>query len=709
MALKLMEAMVQLGADTRPMRAAFDRSKKEATQAGRQAGEAYANGVRLGSDGRLRDIRTGRFVKGPPAGLAAAGRFGRLRQGAGRLIGGIGALGGRALGGISAAAGAMGPMSGVVGAAGIGLAATAIIKAGATFEKSMNRVKALTQAAGDDFEALKDQAKELGRTTQFSASQSADAMSFLAMAGFDVNQIMGAMPNVLNLAAAGQMDIGRAADIASNIMSGMGMTTEELGPAIDVMARAFVTANTDLSMLGNAFKQVGPVGKAAGVSFEELTAAIQIMSNAGIQGGEAGTALRTMLQRIQNPSAEIKEGMEALGLTIADSKGDFVGLASVLSQIEEGTSKLTQTQKNQALSQLAGKKAQAGLSVLVAAGTEEFNKRREALNSMGLTAKSVAETQMEGLSGAFVKLQSATEGAFIAISETFQGSLTSMVESLTSFVSAVPEFISKLADMWAGLGDTIAITGINIGLSFLDMVPAAEEAINKIFAIVFGLTEGMKAMFQSLLTEAKNVFTNIGSILGAGGAGLSAAIQAIQEGKSPKEALNAFAGAAFVDLAGRAANGGIKEHQNPLDVATEATKRGMGVANIGLGMVGGFRGMLEGHRDEALERLGQREAARLAKDAAKRKAKSDAEMDDKTAKEKEKEEGKAVAGLAGSTPSGGKSAGFSGVAELARSLQSSLTRDPATRAAETTAKNTSMTNQKLDTLIDKPPAPAVLG
>src|SRR5690606_25493246 len=194
---------------------------------------------------------------------------------------------------------------------------------GGDFQAGMNQVRAVSGATGDELAALETQAKELGRTTQFSASEAADGMGYLAMAGFEANEILGSMPSVLQLAAAAQMDLGRAADITSNILTGYGMEVDELGHANDVLVNAMTRANVDLTMLGESFKYVGPVAKSAGVTFEESAAAIGLLGNAGIQGSMAGTALRGAISRLLNPTGEAARTLERLGVNAVTSSGEL--------------------------------------------------------------------------------------------------------------------------------------------------------------------------------------------------------------------------------------------------------------------------------------------------------------------------------------------------------------------------------------------------
>ena len=206
------------------------------------------------------------------------------------------------------------------------LAATAAIgglgllagKTFAGFEQQMARVGAVSGATSGQLVQLTEVAKEMGRTTQFSATQSAEALTFMAQAGMSVTDQIGALPKVLQLAAAGSLELGQAADIVTNVMAGFGLSTEELGHANDVLTVAFTNANTDLSQLGQAFKMAGPVAKAAGISFEETAASLAIMGNAGIQASMAGTSLRGAISRLLNPSGEAADIIERMGLTVTD-------------------------------------------------------------------------------------------------------------------------------------------------------------------------------------------------------------------------------------------------------------------------------------------------------------------------------------------------------------------------------------------------------
>jgi len=310
----------------------------------------------------------------------------------------------------------------------------AILRTAGDFEASMNRVRALTGATGQEFEALRNQAKELGRTTQFSASQAADAMGFLAMAGFDVNQILGAMPSTLQLAAAAQIDLATAADITSNILTGYGLAVEDLQRANDVLVATFTKANVNLRMLGESFKYVGPIASQVGVPLEETAAAIGLLGDAGIQGSMAGTALRGAISRLLNPTKQTQKILERLGITVRDSAGNFVGFESIIRQLQESGATTAD------IMQIFGDRAGPAMAALVARGADALAQLRQELEQSGGTAQRIAEIQMEGFNGALLEMQSALEGVMLAIAES--GLLewaTALVQQLTGLIQRIAE------------------------------------------------------------------------------------------------------------------------------------------------------------------------------------------------------------------------------------------------------------------------------
>ncbi len=311
---------------------------------------------------------------------------------------------------------------------------TVIVRTAANFESSMNRVGALTQATGDDFDRLNERAQELGRTTQFSAAQAADGMAFLAQAGFETNEIYEAMPGILNLAAAGQLELAEASDIASNVLQGMNMDVSEMDRLVDVLAATSISANTDVRQLGDAMSFVAPVAAGLGVSVEEVAAAIGLMGDAGIQGGRAGTSLRMALSRLANETGPAADVLERLGVNALEADGSLRPLDEIIRDLEHSGANTSD------MMQLFGERAGPAMATLVARGGDALKEFADDLQDAGGTAEEVAERQMEGLNGSLARMRSAMEGAAIAIGES------GLLDMLASFAESVANLFQRLAE-----------------------------------------------------------------------------------------------------------------------------------------------------------------------------------------------------------------------------------------------------------------------
>ena len=355
------------------------------------------------------------------------------------------------------------------------LLGTSSVMVAATFEKSMNKVRAVTGATGADFKKLNDQAKQLGETTQFSASQAAEAMSFLGMAGFDTKEIMQAMPATLDLAAAGALELSSAADIASNILSGFGADAKELGKFVDVLAKGFTSSNTDLTQLGDAMSEVAPVASGFGLTVEETTAALGLLSNAGIQGGKAGTSLKNILVKLDEKS-------KSLGLSVFDSAGKMIPLADQIEQLEDKG--LSTSQIMSSFQKIAG----PGMLAMLKEGSKGLRDLTKDLENSGGTAKQVADTQMTGLIGSLTKLKSALEGLAIEFGDiiipTIERFVVKIKEAIT-FIKGLSDSqkqnIVKFAALAASIGPVLMVLG---KLKIL----IASMTANPIIAILTGVT-----------------------------------------------------------------------------------------------------------------------------------------------------------------------------------------------------------------------------
>lgn len=311
---------------------------------------------------------------------------------------------------------------------------TKAIQTSATFEQSMAKVKAISGATGEEFEKLRQQSIDLGATTVFTSSQAADAQSFLAMAGFKTNEIMAAMPGVLNLAAAGQMELARTADIASNILTGFQLEADETSSVVDVMAKTMTNSNTNIEQLGYAMKYVAPIAANLGVSVEETSAAVAKLSDAGIQGEMAGTQLRAIMLRLASPTKDVAFVMKQLGVTVTDAAGNFLPFANIIGQFEKGFGKLTEAQRAQAAAIVAGQEAASGFLTLIKAGEGDLNAFTESLNNAGGTAAQIAETQMDTLNGAIQEMQSALEAVGITVGDNFAPVVRKAAEGISALL-----------------------------------------------------------------------------------------------------------------------------------------------------------------------------------------------------------------------------------------------------------------------------------
>ena len=351
-----------------------------------------------------------------------------------------------------------------------------IIKTAATFEKSMNKVKALSQATGEDFKNLRNLAMKLGSSTKFSASESADAMAFLAQAGFKTNEILKATPALLDLAAASSTDLARTADIASNVMGAFNIKASETKRVADVFARATAGSNVDMEMLAETMKEAAPLAKNFGASLEETTAAAGLLGNIGIQGSKAGTALKNAFLNLSAPSSQAKKALSALGIEVADENGKMFKFGKIMQNLGTRLADLPQKGRLQALNLIFGKIGVAAATNLAkVASTGELERFTKQMFNTEITAKSMAQTMSQGASGAMTEMKSAMEGLAIAIAGEGEnsplGAFTAIVKKISGFIQEIsktnPE-IFKMAIVAAGLvaalGPVLMIFGSLLGI-----------------------------------------------------------------------------------------------------------------------------------------------------------------------------------------------------------------------------------------------------
>ena len=428
-------------------------------------------------------------------------------------------------------------------ALGVAMIATAAvpIKFAADFEEGMSKVKALTNSTEDQFKALSKTALELGRTTKFTAREAADGMSFLAMAGFEAMEVVGAMPEVLKLASAANLELADAADITTNIMTGYGKEVGELEKVNDVLVASFTGANVNLQQLGEAMKFVGPVASAAGVSFEETAAAVSLLGNAGIQGSMAGTSLRGALVRILEPSKEARKLMDELGVSVQDSAGKFVGFESLVKQFEKGLADVgSSADRTGMLMTIFGQRAGPAMAALIGQGSQKLGEFVTMLEESGGTAQRVYDVMTDNVAFAFKELTSAISGLFIELGGPLLGITKALVSTLAKIITKVTEFLDMLGPfptivlgVVGALGLLVTILGVvtlTVGLlgtglamsikgmrGWVTVIELASLAHKKFIATVVG---GQLADKFGIIGRALNWFFKL-VIVGAGKAKLA--------------------------------------------------------------------------------------------------------------------------------------------------------------------------------------------
>ncbi|MDF9784011.1 phage tail tape measure protein [Bacillus pumilus] len=395
--------------------------------------------------------------------------------------------------------------------AGIGVS----VKTAADFEQAMSKVQSISGATGQDFEDLKKVAMDLGESTKFTATEAAQGLQYLAMAGFSVKDQVGSLPAVLNMAAAASVDMGTSADIVSNIMTGFGIASEDSTYAVDVLVKTMTTANTDLLQLGDAMKYVAPVSTALGFSFEETAAAVAKMSDAGIQGSMAGTALRAGMLRLANPVGRAAKVMQRYAIEVETADGKMKSLPDIIDHLNSKFGDLGQAEKTAAIASIVGTEAASGFVSLLAVGSDEIRKYTKALEESGGTADRVAKTQMDNLKGSFEEFTSALEGVGIKLGNEFLPHIRSIVDQGTKLVglfSQINPSVVATGLAMAGTSAAIALTAssaIKLGFALRGLFAAMGPAgwiitgLSVLGGLLVGVSAGYKAM-NTVSLEAAN-------------------------------------------------------------------------------------------------------------------------------------------------------------------------------------------------------------
>lgn len=390
---------------------------------------------------------------------------------------------------------------------GVGAAA---VKTATDFEAGMSEVKAISGATGSEFDALRDKAIEMGAKTKFSASDSADAFKYMAMAGWDASQMMDGIAGIMDLAAASGEDLATTSDIVTDALTAFGLQASDSAHFADVLAQASSKSNTNVGLMGETFKYVAPVAGALGYSIEDTAVAIGLMANSGIKGSQAGTALRSMLTRLAKPTDTVAAAMEQYNISLTDAQGNMKPMSTLMLELRDRFSGLSEAQKASLAATLAGQDGMSGLLSIVNASDEDFQKLTDEINNANGAAEDMASVMMDNTAGAVEQLKGALESAGILIGEK----LTPYIRDLAEWITGLVEKFNNLSDeqqdnivKWG-----LILAAIGLTLLILSKVISIVSVAMKAFGLLRTTIVGLTTAFRLLRVGNLAVMTAMGGI-----------------------------------------------------------------------------------------------------------------------------------------------------------------------------------------------------
>ena len=408
---------------------------------------------------------------------------------------GIKKLGSIAKTGVKTVAGAV---TGV--ATAMGFVASASVKVGSDFEAQMSKVQAISGATGEDLEKLSEKAKEMGATTKFSATESGQAMEYMAMAGWKTEDMLNGLGGIMNLAAASGEDLATTSDIVTDALTAFGMTAKDSGHFADILATASSNANTNVGMMGETFKYVAPVAGALGYTAEDTAVAIGLMANSGIKAGQAGTSLRGIMSRMAKPTKEVRTAMKKLGVSLTDSSGNMNTLDEVMHDLRKGFSGLSEAEAAEMATSLAGQEAMSGLLAIVNASEGDFNKLKDAIYSAEGASTKMAETMQNNLQGKLTILKSSAEGLGIELYESMQ-------EPLSGITQIGIDSLNKLTEAFktGGTQGLISAGGQIISDILLGIAQSIPSVVTTAVDAITSLVQNMTAHLPQFLSAGSKI------------------------------------------------------------------------------------------------------------------------------------------------------------------------------------------------------------
>ncbi|MCI7304360.1 MAG: phage tail tape measure protein [Clostridiales Family XIII bacterium] len=390
--------------------------------------------------------------------------------------------------------------------AGIGVAA---IKTTADFDSAMSKVQAISGATGSDFDALRAKAREMGSKTKFSATESAEAMSYMAMAGWKTEDMLQGLDGIMNLSAADGLDLATTSDIVTDGLTAFGLSANDSSHFADVMAASASNANTNVSMLGESFKYVGPVAGAMNYSIEDTSLALGLMANSGVKASQAGTALRTLMTNMAKPTENMEKAMDDLGISLTDSQGNMKSFKDVMLNLRKGFSGLSEDQQAQYAATIAGKEGMSGLLAIVNASDADFNKLSESIGNADGAAEKMAKVMQNNLSGQLTILKSALQELAISIGDQLMPIIKLIVSGIQGFINMlnnapgpVKTLISVLLVLIAAAGPVLMLFGkLAFAISNITALMSTVTFASKITGAIGVIGKAVSGLFSLIMAH----------------------------------------------------------------------------------------------------------------------------------------------------------------------------------------------------------------
>lgn len=382
---------------------------------------------------------------------------------------------------------------------------TAAVKVTSDFESAMSKVSAISGATGGDLDALNKKAQEMGAKTKFSATESAEAFTYMAMAGWKTEDMLSGIDGIMSLAAADGLDLATTSDIVTDALTAFGLSASDSGHFADVLAKASSNANTNVSMLGESFKYAAPVAGALGYSAEDTAIALGLMANAGIKGSQGGTALRGSLTRLIKPTDDAAALMEQYGLSMTNADGSMKSLGEVMNMLRDKLGGLTEAEQAQVAAQIFGQEAMSGMLAIINASDSDYAKLTDAIYDADGAAQQMADTMLDNLSGQLTLLKSALEGLAIQFGEIlmpyikqFVAWLQNLTQKLQELTPEQKEQIVKWAAIAAAIGPVLMVLGkltSSVGsiITTFGKIPGAIAKAKSAFTAVSAAIGGISA------------------------------------------------------------------------------------------------------------------------------------------------------------------------------------------------------------------------